>query len=131
MLRWIINFVERATRETAVLRANGAEEAARARERLLTDLTEAVPDEEELLTLTAAARESGYSSRTLQRMMLAGRLTNYGGLRRPRVRRSELPRRPSGLREVVPTANLETAKGRIARSVINPRGNDDTQSKTI
>jgi hypothetical protein len=132
MLLWIANFVERATRETELLRRNGAEQAARARERLLGELAEAAPNDEELLSLTEAARESGYSSRTLHRMLDDGRLTNYGRPSRPQIRRSELPLRHIALREATTSYRLETAKGRIAKSVINPKVyNDDNQGETI
>jgi hypothetical protein len=132
MQSWIGSFIQKATIENEILRENGAQEAARARERLLTELSEAAPKNDELLTLAVAARESGYAPRTLRRMLDDGRLTNYGRVNRPLVRRCDLPRRAIGLREPMPIDNLETAKGRIAKSVINPRVyDDDKKGETI
>jgi hypothetical protein len=47
-----------------------------------------------LLSLNEAARHSGYSPDHLGRLVHAGRLRNYGTVRRPRLRLSELPRKP-------------------------------------
>jgi hypothetical protein len=49
----------------------------------------------ELLTLRDAAAFSGYSADHLGRLIRSGRLTNYGRSHSPRLRRSELPRKPS------------------------------------
>jgi hypothetical protein len=45
------------------------------------------------LTLTEAARESGYAPRTLRQMVAEGRLPNAGRRNAPRIRRADLPRR--------------------------------------
>lgn len=52
----------------------------------------------ELLTLEAAASESGYSYSALQKMVASGGLANVGDKNRPRVRRGDLPRKAGRLR---------------------------------
>jgi hypothetical protein len=49
----------------------------------------------EALTLSEAAEESGYAPRTLRQMVAEGKLPNAGRRNAPRVRRADLPRRPS------------------------------------
>jgi hypothetical protein len=47
----------------------------------------------ELLTLQAAARETGYSADHLGRLIRAGKLENHGREHAPKVRRGDLPRK--------------------------------------
>lgn len=49
--------------------------------------------DEEVLSLTAAAAASGYSSDTLRHMVANGRIPNAGRRGAPRIRRADLPRR--------------------------------------
>jgi hypothetical protein len=49
----------------------------------------------DLLTLEAAARECGYSADHLGRLVKRGKLTNHGREHAPKVRRVDLPRKPS------------------------------------
>ncbi len=51
----------------------------------------------EKLTLVQAAKESGYGYSALQKMVADGRLPNVGEKNRPRMRRCDLPRKPSRL----------------------------------
>lgn len=51
-------------------------------------------DASELVSLAEAALLSGYDADSLGRMIRDGRLINYGKKARPRVRRSDLPRKP-------------------------------------
>jgi hypothetical protein len=48
----------------------------------------------EALTLSEAARESGYAARTLRQMVAEGKLPNAGRKNAPRITRADLPRRP-------------------------------------
>lgn len=52
----------------------------------------AAADEE--LTLTEAARESGYSADHLRHLVADGAIPNAGKHGRPRIRRGDLPRKP-------------------------------------
>ena len=48
---------------------------------------------DEALTLTEAARESGYAARTLRQKVAEGEIPNAGKKGSPRIRRGDLPRR--------------------------------------
>jgi hypothetical protein len=50
--------------------------------------------DDELLNLTQAAAESGYSPDSLRRFLNDGLLHDHGGPYRPRIRRADLPRKP-------------------------------------
>ena len=82
--------------EAAVLRRRGAALQAEVLEQCAAEL-EADERERalEALTLEQAATESGYSYSALQKLVGSGALTNVGDKHRPRVRRGELPRKPS------------------------------------
>jgi hypothetical protein len=51
---------------------------------------------DELLTLTEAARESGYSADHLRLLIRQAKIPNAGRRRAPRVRRRDIPRKPGG-----------------------------------
>lgn len=68
-----------------------AAEAFRAAAQELEDALRAESDE--LLTLTEAAAESGYSARRLREMVAAGAIPQSGRKGAPRIRRGDLPRR--------------------------------------
>ncbi len=53
----------------------------------------------EAITLQQAADESRYSYSALQKMVATGRIPNVGGPHRPRVRRGDLPKKASVVRE--------------------------------
>jgi hypothetical protein len=108
----------------------GATVAAEVLDDLHTLVVEATS---ELLTLTAAAQESGYSVRQLRRLVRHGTIPNVGRPHAPKLRRCDLPRKPVALRIAPPEDNFETARGRIAKSVINPhsRAHHDDTSETI
>ncbi len=69
------------------------------------------------LTLTEAARQSGYSRDHLGREVRAGRIPNAGRPNAPRIDRRNLPRKPRAL----PPEETEDMFGRrqIALSVVN------------
>lgn len=71
-----------------------AEGAARALEAAAAELETALrAADDEPLTLSEAARESGYSVRRLRELIAEGRLPNAGRRGAPRIRRGDLPRR--------------------------------------
>jgi hypothetical protein len=111
-------------------------EAAQARERfglashahlILThveDLEAAISEtNDELLSLTDAGSETGYSASHLGRLVKAGTLTNHGTQSRPKVRRGDLPMKRSsqGLREVETSLNLCSTRTQIARAVVTAK----------
>jgi hypothetical protein len=51
--------------------------------------------QDEALGLVEAARESGYSAERLRHMVAEGTIPNAGRRGSPRIRRSDLPRKPS------------------------------------
>lgn len=72
---------------------------------------------DDLLSITQAARESGYSARQLSREIRAGRLRNFGRAGAPKLRRGDLPRKPGHLSPSPQAAIVGTAT-QIARSVV-------------
>jgi hypothetical protein len=73
---------------------------------------------ESLLNLTEAARECGYSPDALGRMIRSGRIPNHGHPGAPRIRRSDLPRKPDhprALSQVRPSSRAS-----IARAILEP-----------
>lgn len=56
---------------------------------------------DEVLTLTDAARESGYSAEHLRHLIASGQLENAGRKHAPRVKRSDLPRKPGASASIV------------------------------
>jgi hypothetical protein len=102
------------------VQVNGAQVA----EEVLQDLS-AISDghEQDLLNLRQAATVSGYSADHLGRLVKDGVLTNYGRLGAPRVRRSELPRKPHPLPNDQEVPRLD--RKRIALSVRDSRSGDE------
>ncbi len=82
------------------------------------------PEEEETLTLTHAARESGYSAGHLGRLVRDGTIPNAGRPHAPRIRRADLPCKATALRPQAAKLHLPPATpGQIARAVVtSPRG---------
>jgi hypothetical protein len=86
--------------------------------RYADELAEALEQEQgESLTLTAAARESGYSAEHLGRLLRDGKLRNVGRLHAPRVLRRDLPLK-SGLRTDKLSLNIAADRTEIARSIV-------------
>lgn len=105
---------------TTLAEAGALVDGARLLDRVLAD-AEAVfaTEEAETLTLAHAARESGYSRDHLARLLRSGTLPNAGRPRSPRIRRSDLPRKPSRLPTARPCPQLLGADPeQIARSVV-------------
>ena len=83
-------------REKAELfRQHGHEATARTYEVCSAELETALRDgDDQLLDLQEAARESGYSSDHLGRLVRSGKIPNAGRHNAPKIRRGDLPRRP-------------------------------------
>ena len=71
------------------------------------------------LTLSEGSLESGYSVGHLGRLVRDGQIPNAGRSNAPKIRRSDLPRKASGLRPRASGVHLSTATARqIARAVV-------------
>jgi hypothetical protein len=83
-----------AWRDRAASLRRYAPEVANALEDVAGELEARLRETEaDLLTLQAAARESGHSADHLGRLILAGKLENHGRKHAPKVRRGDLPRK--------------------------------------
>ena len=71
---------------------------------------------EEVLSLSAACKESGYSRDHLARLIRQGTIPNAGRPNAPRVRRRDLPRKAAVLQSVDESG---ISRAQIARSVVN------------
>jgi predicted DNA-binding protein (UPF0251 family) len=114
-----------------ILRRHGAAEAAHTAELLAEELEAALRAETtDTLSLPEAAKESGFSARTLSRLIRRGRLTNAGTESRPRIRRSQLPRkaRPT-LLTGAPVNSVTEIRGQMARAIAHskPGATDGTR----
>ena len=70
-----------------------------------------------------AARESGYSSEHLGKLLRRGTIPNAGRKNAPRIRRRHLPYKPSALREALDAPRLVgVTPGQIARAVVTSSG---------
>lgn len=77
-------------------------------------------DRETLLNLTEAAAESGYSPDHLGALVRQGVIPNAGRPKSPKIKRSDLPLKPSRLRPPPPAFKLVSATpGRIVRAVVD------------
>jgi hypothetical protein len=96
-----------------------AESVAHAYERAADELcAEIERDSAETVTLTEAERISGYSADHIGRLLRNGTVSNAGRKNAPRVRLSDLPRKP-GAALKQPTGNLHIDREARAQAVIN------------
>ena len=88
---------------------------------LLADLSAVFGTEENApLSLSEAARESGYSADHLSRLVRQGVIPNAGRPRSPRISRKDLPKKATSLLHSRPRPQLLGATPEdIARSVVN------------
>lgn len=88
----------------------------------------AATNDNDSLSLTQAALESGYSAGHLGREVKAGRIPNAGRENAPRIRRRDLPRKPGFL----PSGSTDSmiSRKRIARSVVNSQSRRDDEEKS-
>ena len=91
---------------------------------VLADLDSVAGDEgAELLTLTQAAIQSGYSADSLGSMLRTGKLINRGRKNAPRVRAADLPCKP--LRYPARPPHVRPASRQTARaSRLTPKGGE-------
>ena len=121
-----VDVLPRAWRKQAkTLREYGGETPAVAIESCAAQLEEALRNRDEAtLTLTDAARESGYSADHLGRLVRDGKIPNAGRPGAPRIARRHLPRKTgtatSRLASPPPQRDLSTAQ--IVQSVIDRGG---------
>lgn len=88
-------------------------------DQVIQDLEAALhADADELVTLTQAATESGFSADYLGRLVRSGKLANHGRKNAPRVAVSDLPRKPGYLPLAAGDTTLAGSKRRTALSVI-------------
>jgi len=105
-------------------REHAAEPLALAYERCAEQLDLALAQaDDELLTVTQAAAETGYSQRHLRRMVADGTIRQAGTPNRPRLLRSELPRKP-GHGIALPRPEPASSITQVARAIAT-RGEDD------
>ena len=92
----LLSLADRWRERAADLRTwAAAEGAASALERAAAELDEAVREAlDERLTLEQSSAESGYSKRRLRELVSEGSIPNAGVKGAPRIRRSDLPRKP-------------------------------------
>jgi hypothetical protein len=114
------------TEAQAMRRRNAIVEGATLCEEMLRDFEAVVAQEAEaVLNLREAATESGYSADYLGRLIRKGRIPNAGHTNAPKIRRSDLPRKASGLRWRASGVHLPTATPRqIARAVVTSDDGD-------
>ena len=88
--------VSRWREDAVVLRRRGATSRADLLELCVAELEQARRDTEaELITVSDAAVESGYSEAHIRRMIADGSVPNMGRPGAPRVCRGDLPRKPT------------------------------------
>jgi hypothetical protein len=107
------------TRANQLRRWAGASEAAVAWETAAAELEAALSNvDDRVLDLQRASAVSGYSSDHLGRLLRQGRIPNAGRLNSPKIRVSDLPRKPgySPPAEGPSTANRQ--RGQIARTLV-------------
>ncbi len=114
-------FVAKWAAEAVAMRQRGAlVNGASLLQEVLHDFQAATGDYwDQALTLTQASRESGYSVDHLGLLIRQGTIPNAGRSHAPRVRRGDLPRKPSRLPSRDPRLKLVGATpGQIARAVV-------------
>jgi hypothetical protein len=115
-------------RRAEFARELAAEGAARAFEACALDLESALNAQNmDLLTLTQAARVSGFSADHLGRLVREGKITNFGRQNAPRVRAADLPRKAKASTCLTDSPAGVTSFSQVARAVLNRHsgGGDD------
>ena len=108
-------------RQAKALRRYGGETPAVVLDRCAADLEDTLRERDETtLSLTQAARESGYSADHLGRLVRDGKIPNAGRPGAPRIARRHLPRKTgAGKPRLAAKPSLrEVSTGQIVQSVI-------------
>ncbi len=108
-------------RQAKALRRYGGETPAVVLDRCAADLEDTLQElDETTLSLTQAARESGYSADHLGRLVRDGKIPNAGRPGAPRIARRHLPRKTgAGKPRLAAKPSLrEVSTGQIVQSVI-------------
>ena len=116
----LTSLAERWLADAATARRYGAESVAVALERAAADVREVLTDaDDELLTLTAAAAESGYSADYLGELLRERPELNAGRKHAPRIRRRDLPRKASALPKAPGLRMVAGTRTQIARAALS------------
>lgn len=95
-------------------------DGAKLLEEVLEDLRQAERTAgDEVLNLTQAARESGYSADHLGRLVRDGTIPNAGRPHAPAIRRAELPVKPGWHGDGQPGQRSLSSREQIVRSAVN------------
>lgn len=116
-----LEFLEKWSAEAETLKRRGAlVDGAALLAEVLGDFAAVTrSNADETLSLQEAARESGYSPDHLGRLLRDGKLPNAGRPNAPRIRRRDLPRKPTALRpDRPPVSLLGATPGQIAWAVV-------------
>ena len=116
-------FAAKWSAEAEVMQQRGAlVNGAALIEEVLQDFDSTIGDFwNQTLTLTEASRESGYSIDHIGLLIRQGVIHNAGRLHAPRIRRRDLPRKPTRLPGTAQSLKLVGATpGQIARAVVTP-----------
>ena len=106
--------------DAAILRRRGANSHAEVLDSCASELEAAFGNRgSEELTLSQAARESGYSPEHLSRLVRRGLIPNAGRKGAPRVRRHDLPAKPGSTVAATRTGSYDPATD--ARSLVGRR----------
>src|SRR5687768_16361661 len=98
----------------------GADAAAKAWEKAADELEHSLRNRGEgALTLSEAAKVSGYSTDHLGRLVRKKRVQNVGRKSAPRIRRADLPQKPGRVASTTPSKYDPVAD---ARSLLSRRG---------
>ena len=108
------------TRRDEFAAVDASVNAAKLLDSVLADVNAVFAAEaDELLTMREAAKQSGYSSDHLARLVRSGVIQNAGRPNAPRIRRADLPQKAGGLPSRVGNRQLLGADPeQIARSVV-------------
>jgi len=94
-----MDLADRWSAEATSLERWGDDRGASILRRCAAELTTAARDhDDEELTITAASAASGYSQDHLRALVATGEIPNAGRKGSPRIRRKDLPRKPSANR---------------------------------
>jgi hypothetical protein len=116
----LLSLAQRWLTEAETLRRYGDERGAHVCELHAAEIEAAVKAaNDEQLTLEEAERESGYTRDHLRHLVADGAIPNAGRSGRPRIRRGDLPRKPSAPPPAAGAYNVDADALNIARRLGN------------